>query len=98
MKLMLDSLRTNPITLESVSLSIICFSNEAEQVLPLTPLYQIQPAQIPELKAQGWTNIESSLKLLKKCIDKEVVKTDKKNEIKGDKKPLVFFLSDGGES
>jgi len=98
LRIMVESLRNNPIAFELVSLSFICFSDEAEQVLPLTPLYQIKPSQIPELKAKGWTNIESSLRLLKKCIDKEVVKTDIIKEIKGDKKPLVFFLSDGGES
>lgn len=94
-RLMLQSLRKNPMALETVYLSIITFSNDARQIVPLTPVYQVQ---LPELTAKGWTNIEAGLSMLIKCINSEVIKPDKETSPKGDWKPIVFMFSDGGES
>lgn len=88
-------LRNNPISLEVGYVSIITFSTEAKQVLPLTSLLDIH---MPAIEAIGWTNIESGLQMLLDSMQKEIVISDRKSEIKGDYKPIVVIFSDGGQS
>ena len=52
--------------------------------------------QVPELVAKGRSAMGEALLLLSERIDNEVVKTTP--EQKGDWKPLLFLLSDGGYS
>ena len=92
---LVSSLRTDPFALESVSLSIITFDKEVKQVLPLTPLDQLQ---LPEIKtpASGPTHTGLALKLLCDRIDSEV--TLSTPDRKGDWMPLLFIMTDGKPS
>lgn len=87
---LISSLRQDPYALETVWLSIITFSESAQQLVPLTEL----PAfQMPQLHASGMTAMGAALSLLAKRVEDELVKTS--YEKKGDWKPLVFLMSDG---
>ena len=88
-----NSLSQDPYALETVCLSIITYNSKAEQVLPLTEVYRLQ---VPELVAKGRSAMGEALLLLSERIDNEVVKNTP--EHKGDWKPLLFLLSDGGYS
>jgi len=79
--------------LETVWLSIIAFSTGAKQIIPLTELLQFE---VPELIAEKRSDMGAALKLLSKKIDKEVIPTT--NEQKGDWRPFVFLMTDGGSS
>ena len=84
------TLRQDPSALEAAYLSIITFSDEAKQVMPLTELSQFQ---IPAINAGGTTAMGAALTLLAERIDQEVTKTTV--DQKGDWKPVVFLMSDG---
>ena len=90
---LLDSLCKDPYTLETVCLSIITYNAHAEQLLPLTEVYKIR---LPELVAKGRSALGEALELLADRVDVEVHKNTP--EAKGDWKPLLFLLSDGGYS
>ena len=60
---MLRELRRNPHALETVYMSFITFSTKAKQLIPLTPLEDVQPPSLPLasggpvmrfLAARGW--------------------------------------------
>lgn len=89
-------LRTDPHALEVAHMSIITFSTEAKQVLPLTNILEI--TQLSRINAIGWTNIEAGLNKLLECMDKEILTNDIRLERKGDYKPVVIIFSDGGQS
>ena len=93
MRTIIQELRVDPYALETVCLSIITYNSKAEQILPLTEVYKLQ---VPELVAKGRSAMGEALLLLSERIDNEVVKTTP--EQKGDWKPLLFLLSDGGYS
>lgn len=88
---MVSALMAEPQALETAYLSVITFSNSAEQVVPLTELSQFTP---PQLKAGGMTSLGEALKFVAECADREVIKNTP--EAKGDWKPLVFIMTDGG--
>ena len=88
---MVSALMGDPQALESACLSVITFSNSAEQVVPLTELSQFNP---PQLQAGGMTSLGEALAFVAQCADREVVKNTP--EAKGDWKPLVFIMTDGG--
>ena len=90
---LLDSLCENPYALETVCLSIITYNAHAEQILPLTEVYKIR---LPELVAKGRSALGEALELLANKVDVEVRRNTP--EAKGDWKPLMFLLSDGGHS
>lgn len=83
-------LRADPYALETAHLSVITFSREARQDVPLTELMEFR---LPELRVRPGTALGAALRLLKACIRREVQKTTR--DRKGDYKPLVFLLSDG---
>src|ERR1044072_8042327 len=83
-------LRSNPQAVETAHLSVITFSREARQDVPLTELMSFQP---PKLRVRPGTALGSALWLLKERLEREVVKNTA--DIKGDYKPLVFLLTDG---
>ncbi len=89
-KMLIATLRQDPYALETAYVSIITFSSEVKQTVPLTELIQFQP---PTFTASGATNMGGALSLLSDCIKKEVNKGDADN--KGDWKPVVFLLTDG---
>jgi uncharacterized protein YegL len=91
MQSLLSALRQDPYALESAWLSVITFSDQAQQVVPLTDLAQFQA---PVLTASKTTSMGAALKLLAARIDQEVTKSSP--EQKGDWKPIVFMMTDGG--
>lgn len=92
-KSLIDSLCQDPYALETVFLSVITYNSQAEQILPLTEVYKLHA---PELIAKGRSAMGDALLLLSEKVDNEVVKNAP--ERKGDWKPLLFLLSDGGYS
>jgi len=84
------TLRQDPSALEAAYLSVITFSDSAQQVVPLTELLQFQ---IPSFSAGGTTGMGAALSLLADRVNQEVTKTTA--EVKGDWKPLVFMMTDG---
>ena len=92
---MIASLRQDPFALESVNISIITFDKDVKQILPLTPLDELQMPEITTPES-GPTHTGQALKLLCDKIDREV-KTGS-SEQKGDWMPLLFLMTDGKPS
>lgn len=92
---MLSSLRQDPFALESVCISIITYDREVKQILPLTPLDELQ---LPEISTpdSGPTHTGLALQLLCERIDREVQLSTP--ERKGDWMPLLFIMTDGKPS
>jgi uncharacterized protein YegL len=90
---LISALRQEPQALETAPLCVITFASEAKVVTPLT---EITTVQIPKITARGKTALGAGLTLLAECIDTDVVKSTP--EAKGDWKPLVFLMTDGGPS
>jgi uncharacterized protein YegL len=84
-------LMSDPLALETVHMSIICFSSQADQYA-LTPLDQFQP---PSLSASGSTAMGAALGLLAQSIQQDLVLNDPSRHQHGDFRPLVFLLTDG---
>ncbi|MFO0240827.1 vWA domain-containing protein [Gemmatimonas sp.] len=80
----------DPQAIESAYLSVLTFSNLAQQLVPLTEVAMFNP---PDLVASGSTNFGDGLRLLLESFDREIMRTTA--EQKGDWRPLVFILSDG---
>jgi uncharacterized protein YegL len=91
LQVVVSSLRQNPYALETAHLSVITFGSDANQLIPLT---ELSAFQIPTIAAGGSTAMGAVLKLLAQKIDTEVTKTTA--EVKGDWKPQVFLMTDGG--
>lgn len=83
-------LGANPQTAETVHLSVITFSRDAREVVPLTELMAFRA---PKLSVRSGTALGAALRLLVECMRRDVVKTTSTS--KGDYKPLVFLLTDG---
>ena len=90
---LLDSLCKDPYALETVCLSVITYNSVAEQVLPLTEVYKVR---FPDIIAKGRSVLGEALLLLSEKVDSEVRKNTPSQ--KGDWKPLLFLLSDGGHT
>ncbi len=84
------ALRQDPHALESAYLSVISFSETAQQIVPLTELAQFQ---IPSIEARGTTALGAALSLLVERVASEVAVTSA--DTKGDWKPIVFLMTDG---
>lgn len=81
----------NPMAMDTASLAVITFANDAEEKIPLTPLLSFEP---PEIEAGGLTAMGAALKLLANCIDRDVQRKHDESQ-RGDWRPLVFLLTDG---
>ena len=92
---MLSTLRSDPYALDTVSISIITFDREVKQVLPLTPIDQIQMPEIITPEA-GPTHTGAALEMLCEKIDAEVRKST--HDQKGDWMPILFLMTDGKPS
>ena len=92
---MLSALRQDPYALESVHLSIITFDLEAKVYLPLTPLDQVQLANI-DVPSAGATFMGAALELLAEQVTQQLQKST--DEVKGDWRPLLFVMTDGSPS
>ncbi len=84
------ALRKDPYALETAYISIITFSSEAKQVVPLTEVALFQP---PTISAGGGTALGEVLGKVVECARNEVQKTSSAE--KGDWKPIVFIMTDG---
>lgn len=92
---MLSTLRTDPYALDTVSISIITFDREVKQVLPLTPIDQIQMPEI-NVPESGPTFTGAALEMLCEKVDQEVRKGTP--DQKGDWMPILFLMTDGKPS
>lgn len=90
LQVLISSLRQDPYALETAYVSVITFSSQAQQLVPLTELSAFQN---PPIEASGTTAMGEALSLLADCVQREVKKGTA--EQKGDWKPVVFLLSDG---
>ena len=90
-QVLISTLRSDPYALETAYLSVITFDSSARQLVPLTELSMFQ---MPEIQASGATAFGEALSLLASKISTEVTKTTA--EEKGDWKPIVFLMTDGG--
>lgn len=92
---LVSSLRHEPYALETVSISIITYDRDVKQILPLTP---IDDLQLPEITTpeSGPTHMGRALQLLCERVDSEVKQTTPGQ--KGDWAPLVFLMTDGKPS
>lgn len=92
---MISSLRQDPFALESVCISIITFDREVRQILPLTPLDELQ---LPEITTpeSGPTHTGLALRMLCEKVDAEVLQGTA--DRKGDWMPLLFIMTDGKPS
>lgn len=87
---LLADLRTNPLALETVAISVITFATSSRQVMPLTDLLKVAE---PSLRLGSGTALGSALKLWLQCLDKEVVRSSATQ--KGDWKPIAILITDG---
>lgn len=85
-----SSLRSNPVAIETVYLSLITFSRNAQQVVPLT---EVTDFIVPKLSIKPGTALGAALRLLVECMQRDVIRTTA--DTKGDYKPLVFLMTDG---
>ena len=94
-QVLLSTLKQDPYALESLSISIITFDREVKQIIPLTPLVEIQ---LPEITTpeSGPTNMGAALIMLCEKLESEVKKGT--SEQKGDWLPIVILLTDGKPS
>lgn len=91
LSVLMSTLKSDPYALETAYLSIITFSSSAKQEFPLT---EINAVQEPSISASGCTALGEALTLVGNCINNEVQKSTA--EVKGDWKPIVFIMTDGG--
>ncbi|MBQ3682975.1 MAG: VWA domain-containing protein [Succinimonas sp.] len=91
LNVLLSALKSDPYALETAYISIITFNSKVEQIVPLT---EINAVTEPSLTASGCTEMGHALSKVAECISNEVVKTSA--EQKGDWKPMVFIMTDGG--
>ena len=92
---MIATLRLDPYALETACISIITYNSEVKQILPLTPLEDLQLPDIA-VPESGATFMGAALNLLCERYDAEVNTGSK--EQKGDWMPLLFVLTDGKPS
>jgi uncharacterized protein YegL len=90
---MVSSLRQDPFALESVNISIITFDKDVKQILPLTPLDELQLPEITALERE-LTHIGLALKVLCEEIDQEVIFLSTPEQ-KKDLKPLLCVMTNG---
>jgi len=80
----------DPHTSDVVWVSVIVYNSVPRQLMPLCPISNFKT--LP-LKAGGSSNLGRALHFLSHCIKEEV--RDQTMNQKGDRKPLVFLMSDG---
>lgn len=89
-KILLRDLSREPWSQGMVWISIITFSNTAEQIIPLTEITRITEVN---LVASGMTALGLALNKLVECLDKDIRK--RSPEQRGDYKPVIYLLTDG---
>ena len=92
---LINKLKRDPVLIETLYLGIIEFNTNAQQVLPLTPIWQVIT---PKMEAKGRSNMGAAFKLLNNCLKHEVEKSNMEKEIRGDYKTIIYLLTDGAPS
>lgn len=87
---LLSELKSDPTAASSACVSIITFDSFARQIMPLTPLMQVEE---PVFMTDGATSLGLALKVLMRCVEREVRPAAASQP--GDWRPLVFILTDG---
>lgn len=87
---MVEHLQSDPHAIETAFVSVIAFSNDARQLVPLTEIMAFTP---PKLSVRTGSALGAGLRVLMDCIRREVRKTTP--TAKGDYKPVVILFSDG---
>lgn len=88
---MLQSIvRDDPVCCETIWLSVIRFSSDARQLVPLTEAGRFEP---PTLKPEGGTALSRGLALLRDAIHADM--QPRTEDHPGDYRPLVFLITDG---
>lgn len=90
---LVQTLRTDPMALETVYLSVIGFAGQVKTLTPLIDLISFYP---PRLPMGAGTSVGKALWHVMDEIERQVVKSSA--ERKGDWKPLVYWLSDGSST
>src|ERR1700690_1365622 len=87
---LLADLRSDPMSLETTHISLITFADDAQQITELAPLEEFR---LPLMSPSGASALGAALRLLKECIEREVLKPTA--TLKGDWKPLIFLVTLG---
>ena len=88
-QLLHNELLAQPQALEMANLSVITFSDGAEQLVPLTSIGEFVP---PSLTAAGGHDLGAGFKALSQALQKEMIRNTPSQ--KGDFKAIVFLLTD----
>jgi len=94
-RVMVSALRQDPHALETVHVSIITFDADANVVVPLTALDQLQVPVITTPQS-GPTHLGLALQTLGTRIQQEIKRSTA--EVKGDWAPYLFVMTDGKPS
>lgn len=86
----INDLRTDPYSLETVFVSVIAFAGKAKSLSPLTELYKFYPPKFP---IGGGTSLGNAMEFLMNDLDASIQKTTL--DEKGDWKPIIFLFTDG---
>lgn len=89
---LLASLKQNPYALETVHLSITTFDSNITEVLPLTPIEDVQMPHI-ECPRSGATLLGEALKMMVQSVNANLNLGN--DTEKGDWAPLLIILTDG---
>lgn len=84
------AVRQDPHALETAHFSVITFSDDATQIVPLT---EAGSFHCPTLNADGYTCLGKAMSLLGDCFSRDLHAKDANHP--GDWKPLVFLFTDG---
>lgn len=92
---MLAALRQDPHALDSVYLSIITFDIKVKELFPLTQLSQVQVSEII-CPRSGPTFTGEALAMVVERVQRDIIHST--SERKGDWRPMLFLMTDGGAS
>lgn len=83
-------LKTDPVAMETVYVSIIVFAGQAKTLIPLQEIINFYPPKFP---IGSGTSLSKGLGHLMYELRRNIIKTT--HEQKGDWKPIVFLFTDG---
>ena len=86
----IQTLKTDPVAMETVYISIIIFAGQAKTLIPLQEIINFYPPKFP---IGSGTSLSNGLGHLMHELRRNIVKTTA--ERKGDWKPIVFLFTDG---
>lgn len=86
----IQTLKTDPVAMETVYVSIIVFAGEAKTLIPLQEIINFYPPKFP---IGSGTSLSKGLGHLMYELRRNIIKTTP--EQKGDWKPIVFLFTDG---